>query len=405
MKRIYLDHASGTPVVPEVMTAMAPFWSETFANPSSIHADGLRAKHAMGEARRSIANTFLVHPDEVVFTGSATESCNLALEGTVRAWKRSHQGEIPHVIVSAIEHDAVLATAKFLEGEGAQISYLPVDAEGVVMLPALLPLITTNTVLVSVMLANNEVGTIQPIAEIAKLIRGWKKEHRGVTRDAGVSGEQVYPLLHTDATQATNYLPLRVPSFGVDLLTLNSAKIYGPKGIGVLVVRRGIPILPIIFGGAHEMGLRAGTENVPLIVGFAEALRLAEELREKELARLTPLRDMLISKLKKIENIIINGSLSLRLPNNVNFSVRGVDHEYLALLLDARGFSVATKSACNETDAETSHVLLALHRAGHSGEQNGIRITMGRGTIKEDLDAFIGVLKDVITTVVPGIEQ
>ena len=389
MNRIYLDHASATPVAPEVVTAMTPFWAENFGNPSSIHTEGVLAKRALAEARKSIATILDVQADEIIFTGSATESCNLALIGTVRAWKKTHSEATPHCIVSEIEHDAVLATAKFLEGEGARISYLPVDSGGIVQTDKLAELITKDTVIISVMLANNEIGTSQPVAEIAKIIRAWKKDNRGVSRDIPTTGDQIYPLLHSDACQATNYLPLRVPVLGVDLLTINGAKIYGPKGVALLVSRRSVIIEPVSVGGGHEGGKRAGTENVPLIVGLAHALEVANLLRDTEVARLTPLRDALVQGLSKFTDITMNGSMAERLPNNIHFSMKGVDHEFIALLFDKEGISVATKSACNELDAEHSHVLLSMIRAGHNGEGSGIRMTLGRGTTAEDIDIVL----------------
>ena len=389
MNRIYLDHASATPVAKEVVDAMVPFFLDKFGNPSSLHQEGVEAKKALDESRASIAKILDIHADEIIFTGSATESCNLALIGTVRAWKKAHLESTPHIIVSAIEHESILATAKFLEGEGALVSYLPVDIEGIVLLDTLPDLITEHTVIVSIMLANNEIGTIQPVCEVAHIIRSWKKEKRGVTRDVRAHGDQIYPLLHTDACQATNYIALRVPLLGVDLLTINGAKIYGPKGIALLVVRRPVPIFPIIVGGGHEHTRRAGTENIPLIVGFAHALRLTESMRKEESNRLTILRDNLIGCLLQIKGVSINGSLSLRLPNNVHFSLLGADYEFLSLLFDKEGTSVSTKSACNEMDSENSHVLIAMKQRGHLSPASGIRITLGRATVASDIETVL----------------
>jgi len=445
--RIYLDNAAATPVDPRVLKAMEPFWAKNFANPGAIHKEGVAARKAVEDARGKIAALLGIHADEIVFTGSATESANLALFGAVEAWRKTHQNEIPHIIVSAIEHDAVLEPARKLEGAGVLVTRLQVDARGMVSLVALKKSLTKNTVVVSVMYANNEIGTIQPIREIAKVIRKWKKEIRGVTRDMkpekAVNFSEVapfkakerpqaandarYPLFHTDATQAANYLDMHVPRLGVDMLTMNAAKIYGPKGVGLLALLRGTPLEPLVVGGGHEGGRRAGTENVPGIVGFAEALRITREIAEKENARLVALRDYAIGELKKIRGIqcptlridpqgrtlysdlVVNGDEIERLPNNVNFSIQGLDpssirprrnygsgHEFLALQLDAKGFAVATKSACNETDAETSHVLLALRRANQSGgPQSGIRLSFGRSTTKKDIDAFLDALREI----------
>ncbi|HXK31287.1 MAG TPA: cysteine desulfurase family protein, partial [Candidatus Paceibacterota bacterium] len=342
-----------------------------------------------------------------------TESANLALFGTVGAWRRSHHKEVPHIIVSTIEHDAVLESARKLEAEGVRVTWLPVDRRGVVDLGVLKDALTENTVLVSVMYANNEIGTIQPVRDIAKVIRKWKKEHRQMTRDRKVEGDERCPLFHTDAVQAANYCDMSIPRLGVDMLTMNAAKIYGPKGVGLLALLRGTPLEPLLVGGGHEDGRRAGTENVPAIVGFAEALRIAQEMSKKESKRLVTLRDYAIGELRKIRGIqgptlrinpqgrtlysgpSINGDEVVRLPNNVNFSLPGIDHEFLALQLDAKGFAVATKSACNETDAETSHVLAALREAdGTDLPQSGIRLSFGRSTTKKDVGAFLSVFRD-----------
>lgn len=395
MNRIYFDHAAATPLAMEVLDAMAPFWSDVFGNPSSIHREGVFARNAIAGARKSIAEELGVHADEIIFTGSATESCNLALAGTVHAWRDMHPGRTPHIVVTAIEHDAVLAAAHALQKEEVILSLAPVDKDGLVDVEELLRTITKDTVVISVGYANNEIGVVQPLRVIARAIRNWKKEVRGTSRDVRSEGDDIYPLLHSDACQATNYLELKVPHLGVDLLTINAAKIYGPKSIGLLVARRGISIMPTIVGGGQERNLRAGTENVPLIVGFAKALSIASEKRTEESARLTLLRDYAFLELKKNDALMLNGSLSFRLPNNINISLRGVDHEFFVLALDAKGIAVSTKSACNEADAEHSHVLMALRMAGHMGESSGLRITLGRATTKYDVDAFLLALSDI----------
>ena len=404
MKRIYLDHAAATPLDPRVKEAMDPYWSSEFGNPSAIHKEGVTARLAINHARGTIAKEIGAHSDEIIFTGSATESCNLAIVGAVRAWKKDHPDRIPEILVSAIEHDAVLAPARLLASEGVRVTYIPVDMEGVIEMGALKSFMTLDTVLVSIMHANNEIGAIQPIVDVAKVIGKWKKEERGVTRDEAVVGDNRYPLLHSDASQSANYLELNVRRLGVDMLTLSSAKIYGPKGIGLLFRARGTPLLPLIHGGGQESGLRAGTENLPLIVGFREALSIAVASRVHESERLTQLRDMLIGGLQGIEGVCMNGSLTTRLPNNVNFSLNGADHEFLVLALDAKGIAVSTKSACNETDADTSHVLSALVVAGHKGGKSGIRVTLGRSTTKEDIETFLSVLRHIIDNLIVTIK-
>ena len=431
-KRTYMDHASATPIDPRVRRAMEPFLALQFGNPSAIHKEGVLVRGAVESARANIATLLGVHADEIIFTGSATESANLAVFGAVTAWQKTHPGRTPHVVVSAIEHDAVLLPVRKLEESGVRVTRVSVLPSGIVNLSVIKGAIDTDTVLVSVMYANNEIGTVQPIQDIAKIIRKWKKDVRGVTRIGVPEGDERYPLFHTDATQAVNYCSMHIPRLGVDLLSMNAAKIYGPKGIGLLFVLRGTPIAPIIFGGGHEGGRRGGTENVPGIIGFAEALRITRAMMKKETARLTLLRDHAVSELKKIPGLLINGSESERLANNINFSLPHIDpsstagadypssrtefatghsgagHELLALQLDAKGFAVATKSACNETDASASHVLLALRKAeppavpahrGQAGGTNaptsGIRLSFGRETVKKDINAFLDVLRRV----------
>lgn len=395
-RRVYLDHAAATPLDPKVRRCMERYIAVEFANPSAIHEEGVRARNAVEEARRGVAHELGVLPDEIVFTSGATESANLALIGTVDAWRKAHPGRIPHVIVSSIEHDAVLAPARVLEARGVRVTRLPIDRNGFIDCGHIKTELSLDTVVISVMLANNEIGTIQPLREIAKIIRKWRKEHRGVARDRKRETEERYPLFHTDATQAVNYCDVNIPRMGVDMLTMNAAKIYGPKGVGVLAVLRNTPIEPILFGGGQEAGRRSGTENVPAIVGFREALRLACMMRAKEAARLTKLRDRAIARLSTIPDLVVNGDPSARLPNNINFSIKGIDHEFLALQLDAKGFAVATKSACNESDAETSHVLSALRRAqGNSAPQSGIRITLGRGTTAAQVNRFVAAVFDI----------
>lgn len=401
-ERIYLDHAASTPIDSRVSAKMEAFDNGTFGNPSAIHKEGVAAKTAIELARETIARLFHAHSNEVIFTASATESVNLVILGTVRKWQEDHPNELAHVLVSSVEHDAVLESARYLENEGVNVERIPVLESGIVDLNVLKEKIQENTVIISVMYANNEIGTIQPIKDIAKLIRKWKKDVRGVTRIGKPEGDQIYPLFHTDACQAINYCDTDIPALGVDLMTLNGAKIYGPKGVGALVRLRNTPISPIIVGGGHEFGLRAGTENVRAIVGLAEALKIASEMRESESLRLISIRDHVFAELEQnIPGVNFNGSREKRLPNNVHFSIPEVDHEFLALALDAKGFAVATKSACNEFDADTSHVLAALRRAdGTDHSESGIRLSLGRSTQVEDVDAFVIALKDIMSTMI-----
>ncbi len=391
MKRIYLDYAAATPVDSRVQARMEPFLNLQYANPSAIEA-----------SRSRVAEFLSVHPDELIFTGSATESANLALIGAVRGWQVAHPDRVPHVIVSMIEHDAVLECARMLEKEGVQVSRVPVDTEGIVDLSALNSLITLDTVVIAIMYANNEIGTIEPISDIAKQIRKWKKEERNVVRSVRTTLDARYPLFYCDASQASNYLSLNLPLLGVDLLTLSGGKMYGPKGVGLLYVSRGLPLLPIMLGGGQERGLRAGTENVPAIIGFEAALKYAIESLQDESLRLSQIRDKTINMLReRFKDIIINGSMETRLPNNIHFSFPKVDHEFLAIALDARGFAVATKSACSETDAETSHVLLALLKdSADTRPISGIRVSLGRQTQMNDMEEFCDALHDIMKTLI-----
>lgn len=400
MKRIYLDHAAATPVTPLAQSAMQPYFSEDFANPSAIHKEGVAARIAVDGARKQIAAMLRVQPSEIIFTGSATESANLAILGAVRAWKKQHPTQTPHVIISAIEHEAVFGPARALEAEGVRLSILPVSADGIVKLDELSTMITFDTVVIAVMYANNEIGTIEPIGETAKIIRKWKKEERGVVRGERPTLDDQYPLLYSDASQAPNYLECIPASLGVDMMTLSSAKVYGPKGSGLLFCARGTNMDPILHGGGQERGFRPGTENVSAIIGFQEALHQASQMRAEETERLTQIRDVTVTLLKETFPLItVNGSLEHRLANNINFSFPDIDHEFLALALDARGFSVATKSACSETEAEISHVLLALKQEEHETRPvSGIRISMGRGTTLEAMQEFVAVLREIMDT-------
>ncbi len=395
MNRIYLDHAAATPINEEVRETIARHTQDTFGNPSSMHQEGVLASHVLETSRASVAAVLGVHTDEIIFTGSATESCNLAIMGVVRAWREAHPDQTPHIITSTIEHDAVLAAVRMLEKERVVTTFIPVDPTGQVDVAAIEAALTLDTVLVSIGYANNEIGVIQPISEIARLIRRWKKEVRKVARDVAPTTEDHYPLLHTDACQATNYLPLNMLQLGVDMMTINAAKIYGPKGVALLAKKRAIPLLPIVVGGGHERGMRAGTENVPLIAGFAIALTIAKEMQEGEVARLTEIQNEARTALLKIEGLVLNGVGEHNLPNIINFSLPNISHEFLAIALDAKGFAVSTKSACNEADAETSHVLAALRNAGHQSDTSGIRLSFGRTTTKEHIAALVSAIKEI----------
>ncbi len=387
MKRYYFDYAASTPVDPAVVRVMTPFWAEKFGNPGSLHSFGQEASAGVFEARDKIARSLGCHYSEIVFTGSATEANNLALRGTVKS--AEFRVQIPKIIVSAIEHDSVLDTAKDLEKNGAEVVFLPVLENGIVDIKKLESMLDERTVLVSVMFANNEIGTIQPIAKISEIIRNFRK---------GKKSETDYPLLHTDSVQAFNYLNCNVNDLGADLLTLSSQKIYGPKGIGLLYVKKNLKLSPGITGGGQERGFRSGTENVPGIIGFAKAVELADKMREKESVRLLALQYYFLKQLRKINSrIALNGDPKNRLPNNLNLHVPSRDGskgsaQDLVIALDLAGFSVSPGSACSARVCSPSHVLKAL---GYSDEKamSGLRVTFGRKTDKKQINALLVALK------------
>lgn len=381
MKRIYLDHGSTTYLDSEVKAAMEPYWVKDFGNPSSIYEEGRLAKKALADARVKAAEVLSCRPSEVVFTGGGTESDNLAILGAARVNKKFGN----HIITSKIEHHAVLHAFKQLEKEGFEATYIDVDKDGILDLKKFKEALRPETILVSVMFVNNEIGTIQPISEIARTIRHHKKE----------TGKD-FLLFHTDAIQAAMSLDLNVLKLGVDLLSLNGSKVYGPKGVGLLYIKNGVKIEPVVFGGGQEQNLRSGTENVPGIVGFAKALELAQQNREKESKRLMELRDRLIDGiLKKIPDAILNGSRIERVPNNVNISFYGIEGESALLYLDAKGIACSTGSACNSTSLEPSHVIMALKRP-YEYAHGSLRFTLGKVNTKADIDYVLKVLPEII---------
>ena len=392
--KLYLDYASATPIDARVLKVLATVSKNVFANPSALHRLGVEAHTYLERARKHIAEVIGAHADEIVFVSGGTESDNLAVLGVVRAWKTAHPKTRPHIIVSAIEHAAVKATVEFLAHEGVDVSVLGVDQDGFVSPKELRKMIRPETILVSVMYVNNEIGTIQPIADIAKEIRHFKK----FNTTGNPHTVSKYPLLHTDASQALNYLPITVEKLGVDLISMNGSKLYGLKGTGALWVKRGTPIASILFGGDQEHGLRPGTESLPAIVAFAEAVIIANAMRPKESVRLQKIQEYCFDQLQKLPyDIRINGARENRLPNNINISIPGFQSEMLVVYLDAQGVFVSAKSACKSTDPESSHVIEALgyHDVGDMGS---LRISLGRETKKSDIDILIKALRHVFTT-------
>ncbi|MBI4434066.1 aminotransferase class V-fold PLP-dependent enzyme [Candidatus Uhrbacteria bacterium] len=383
-RAVYLDHAATTPMDPHVVDAMRPYFIEEYGNPSSLYAAGRSAKEAIDHARRMVATVLQCHPEELVFTGSGTESDNMAVLGIARY----HRARGNHLLVSAIEHHAVLGAAEHLRKEGHVLDVLPVDQDGVVDPAQVRAALRPETTLVSVMMANNEIGTIEPIHEIAKTIREWKQEHGRKPNDP--------PFFHTDACQAAGACALALPKLGVDLLTINGAKIYGPKGTGALYIRRGVRLEPLVYGGGQEHRLRSGTEHVAGIVGFATALEIAEACRVPESVRLSHLRDQLIAGIvQRVPKIVLNGHPTNRLPNNVNVSILDIEGEAMLLYLDAYGIAAATGSACDSQSLDPSHVILAI---GHPYEyaHASIRFTLGRSTTEEDIAYVLDVLPGIV---------
>jgi cysteine desulfurase len=387
---VYLDHAATTPVDQHVLQAMLPFFDIYYANPSSLHTPGQIAGSAVALAREQIAKSLNAHAEEIVFGSGGTGSDNLAVVGTVNAsvtdiHKKCGKDALPHVITTAIEHPAVLEPLLKLQyKKRIELTQIKPDTSGIIKVKDVISAINDRTVLITVMYANNEIGTIQPISEIGKAVL----KHRR-------TNNTVYPYFHTDACQAAGYLDLNVEKLHVDLLTLNGGKIYGPKGIGLLYVRRNIKIEPMIYGGGQERRLRSGTENVPGIVGLAKALEMAQSKRERESDRLIKLRDRLIEGLLKIEKSRLNGDQDRRLPNNVNISFMDLEGEAAMLYLDAKGIYCSTGSACASRALDPSHVILALGLS-YEAAHGSLRFTLGQSTTKKDIDHVIKTMPDVV---------
>lgn len=389
-KLIYLDYAATTPVDKRVVKAMTPFFTENYGNPSSLYAMGKATAQAIALSRQKVANFIGAEPGEIVFTAGGTESINLAIRGSVEAAKKNGITN-PHIITSKIEHDAVLESIRHLVREGAEVSYVANDQEGFVAANSIQPLIKKNTVLISIMCANNEVGTILPVADIGKLVRSENKKRL----------EKKLPaiLLHTDACQALVLPGLNVRGLGVDLFSANSSKVYGPKQVGFLFVKKGIKLEPILYGGGQEGNLRSGTENVPGIVGLGEAIQILAKTTKKEHASISHLQQYYWAQLQKhIPEVRLNGPAlgPSRLVNNINFRIPGIEGESLMLYLDSLGYQVSTGSACSTGDGKPSHVQLALGLS-ESESLESIRVTMGRFTTKKEIDSFVQALKKTVT--------
>ncbi len=376
-KRIYLDHAATTYLRPEALDAMMPYLGGIYGNPSSLHVFGMETRRALEAARASMAQVLGSKPEEIILTSGGTESDNLAVRGTALANKNKGR----HIITSQIEHPALMKTCAALEKDGFEVTYLPVDSQGIVDLWALKEALRDDTILVSIMAANNEIGTVQPVEEIGRIVK-----------------ENTKAYFHTDAVQAMGVLDMSLDRLkDVDMMSFSAHKLYGPAGIGGLFVRKGVRISPVITGGSQEKGKRAGTENVAGAVGMAEALRLAAAERETEAARLTELRDYLIGRvLGEIPDSRLNGHAEKRLPGNANISFDYIEGESLIMRLSALGIAVSTGSACSSASLDPSHVLLAIGLK-HETAHGSCRLTLGKATTRQDIDDTVEALKRVVS--------
>ncbi|MBS4021625.1 MAG: cysteine desulfurase NifS [Dethiobacter sp.] len=374
MKKVYMDNSATTPVRSEVLEAMTPYFTETFGNPSSVHSFGREVRKAVDEARDKTAAAIGASPQEIIFTSGGTEADNLAIRGVARALQQKGN----HIITSAVEHHAVLDACLALKEEGFEITVLPVDEYGMVSVRDVEKAINDKTILITIMLANNEVGTIQPIAEIGRIAR----ERR--------------VIFHTDAVQAMGNLPVNVDELQCDLLSMSAHKFNGPKGIGALYVRRGTKLKVFNFGGAQERKIRPGTENVPAIVGLGRAIELAVGEMGEKTGKLKGLRDKLIKGLLGIDNVRLNGHPTERLPGNANVSVQFVEGESLILSLDLKGVAVSSGSACTSGSLDPSHVLMAMG-LDHQTAHGSLRFSLGFGNTEEDIDYVLEVIPEIVS--------
>ena len=373
MKRIYLDNAATTKLAPEALEAMTPYLTEIYGNPSSPHYFGQQVAAALDKARQQVAKAINAEPGEIIFMSGGTEADNTAIRGIAERYSKKGR----HIITTAVEHHAVLHTCQLLEKQGYEVTYLPVDEYGMVTVEQVRDAMRDDTVLVTVMFANNEVGTIMPIAEIGALCRERKV------------------FFHTDAVQAVGHLPIDVKAMNIDMLSMSGHKFHGPKGVGALYVRKGIVLPSLIAGGAQERNRRAGTENVPGIVGMGRAIELACQDIDEKGRRMAILRDKLITELpKRIPEIKLNGHPTMRLPNNVNFSIKYIEGESILLMLDLNGIAASSGSACTSGSLDPSHVLLAMGLT-HEVAHGSVRMTLSEETTEEDIDYVLEVLPKV----------
>ncbi|MEC9309176.1 MAG: cysteine desulfurase family protein [Chloroflexota bacterium] len=376
----YLDHAGTTPTSPEVVEAMLPYFGHLYGNPSSVHTVGQEARHALDDARESVSHVLNCRTREIVFTSGGTESDNAAVHGAVTALQETGN----HIITSVVEHHAVLHACQYMENMGCEVTYLPVDNEGIVHPEFVYNAITPNTTLVTLMYANNEIGSINPISDISKAVRIRSEELQRTI------------VMHTDAVQAAGFLSLDVQELGVDMLSLSGHKFYGPKGSGMLFLRRGTPFLPLMLGGGQERERRSGTENIAGIVGLSKALKVADDLRDETSSHCLALRSEIIERvMREIPCVRLNGGIENRLPNNINFAFDGVEGEAILLGLDMAGIAASSGSACSSGSLEPSHVLLALGQTAELA-RSSLRVTLGKQNTMEEINYFIKTLVGVV---------
>lgn len=369
--RIYFDHSATTPVDKKVVEAMLEYFDVKFGNASSLHSFGREAKSALEESREKVAEIINADADEIIFTGGGTESDNMAIKGI--AFKKGEG----HIITSRIEHPAVLETCRYLEKKGFEVTYIPVDKYGMVDVEKIEDEIRKDTILISIMHANNEIGTIEPIEEIGKIAR------------------KNNIIFHTDAVQSVGKIDVDVKKMNIDMLSISSHKIYGPKGVGALYIKRGIKTEAILHGGGHEHGLRSSTENIAGIVGFAKACEIAKKRMKDDALKLKKMRDRIIKETLKIEESYLTGHPEKRLPNNASFYFKGIEGESMVLMLDAKGIAVSTGSACSSKKLQPSHVLLATGIKPEDAH-GSLRVTLGRDNKEEEVEYFLEVLPEVI---------
>ena len=385
-KRIYLDYAATTPVRESVLGVMKSYWHDEFGNPGGLYKEGVMAKESLEAARSDTARILSARREEIIFTGSGTEANNLAILGVAKSFLENGRAyKDMHFITGAIEHSSVMEVFHELKRRGARVTYIGVTKDGIYLLRELEAALTPKTILVSLMHANNEIGTVQPLSEARKILSNFRKKNPAAS-----------VFFHTDASNVPLYLPVNVDALGVHLMTLDGQKIYGPKGVGMLYIKRGVKLAPILYGGAQERGLRPGTENIPGICGFAKALAIASSLREKESERLSLLRDYFIKRvLGMVPGAVLNGDFKNRLPNNINFSFPGHDNEWIVLQLDAANIAVATRSACLTEKEGGSYVIEALGRGGEYSKSS-VRITLGEETTKKELNYVVQTLARIM---------